>query len=367
MKVLYFGTYEKDYPRNKIFIEGLKKNDVEVIEVNVSIKKNKEYKTNNFIAKNLVLGLKYLFSSIQLLIKGIKIKKFDLIIVGFPSFFDIFPAKIISFFSGKKLVLNPLVSTYNTLIEDRKVIKKNSFTAKLIYQIEKTGLKLSDKIILDTKTHAEYFIEKFKLDKKKFLVIPVGAEEKIFYPRKDRKKDGFFVGFYGTFIPLHGIKYIIKAAKLLEKENIIFEIIGKGQIYLEIKSLAKENSNIKFSKEVGLALLPEKISKFDVCLGIFGETKKASMVIPNKVFQCLAMKKPVITGESKAIKEVFIHKKNIFLCKMADEKSLTEAIIELKKNKALREKISSEGNTLFNEKFTTKKIGIKLKKELEKI
>ncbi len=368
MKILYFGTYEKNYPRNKIFIEGLKKNDVKVIEINVPIKKRKKY-SKNFIIENLSLIIDYFSAYLKLIIKSVKIKNYDLILVGFPSFPDVFLAKIISFFSRKKLVINPLVSIYNTLIEDRKVIKENSITAKIVFYLEKFGLKLSNKIILDTESHINYFTNKFGLNKNKFIKVFVGADETIFYPKKPKENKKFKVGFYGTFIPLHGIKYIIKAVKILEKENIEFEIIGKGQLYVEISNLAKQNniSNIKFFKPVKLEELPGKIARFDVCLGIFGKTEKASNVIPNKVFQCIAMKKPVITRESKAVKEVFSHKENIFFCRMNGEKSLANTIIELKKNKVLRERIALNGYNLFKEKFIIEKIGKELKERLNEI
>ena len=167
---------------------------------------------------------------------------------------------------------------------------------------------------------------------------------------------------------INSSKYNINRIDIKIFEDILFEILGDGQLYNKIRSLAEKYSlkNIKFTEPVKQEELPEKISEFDVCLGVFGKTEKAGNAIPNKVFQCIAMKKPVITEESSAIKEVFSHKENIFLCEAGNGKSLADAIIELKKNRELREKISAEGNRLFNEKFTLKQIGLKLKEELMK-
>ncbi len=45
----------------------------------------------------------------------------------------------------------------------------------------------------------------------------------------------FNVLFWGNYIPLQGIKYIILAAKELEKHSdICFTLIGKGQDYNNI-------------------------------------------------------------------------------------------------------------------------------------
>jgi glycosyltransferase involved in cell wall biosynthesis len=368
MKIMYFGTYDREYPRNKIFIEGLKQNKVEVIEVNAPIKNKKNYETKQFLKNNLALIGGYLIAYFKLLPKIVKAKNYEAIIVGFPSFFDVFLAKIISVLSGKKLYINPLVSVYNTLVEDRKVVKEKSLTAKIIFNTELLGLKLCDKIILDTETHIEYFTKKFGINKKKFCKVFVGADDSVFSPIKTKKNSGFTVGFYGTFIPVQGIEYIIEAARILQNEkDVYFQIVGEGQLYFEIKQLSERYgiTNISFANSVPYNELPKTISDFDVCLGIFGKTEKASMVIPNKVYQCIAMQKPVITGISKASKEVFIHKKNIFFCGMADKKSLAEAILELKKNEKMREQIALQGYDVFRKKFTTKAIGADLKKLVE--
>jgi glycosyltransferase involved in cell wall biosynthesis len=175
--------------------------------------------------------------------------------------------------------------------------------------------------------------------------------------------------FYGKFIPLQGIPYIIKAAKLLEKDrDIEFEIIGSGQLSENIKKLAQEMNiqNVSFIDWVNYRELPAHIQRADICLGIFGNTPKARRGIPIKVYEALSMKKPVITGNSPAAREVFDHKINSILCEMANSKALAESILLLKKDKKLREDIAEAGFQLYQNHFSTKQIAKKFENALNR-
>ena len=100
-------------------------------------------------------------------------------------------------------------------------------------------VKLVDIIILDTNENINYFSKKFYADKTKFRRLFIGSE-KFIVPKKiigNSIGREFIVHFHGYFIPLHGIEHIIKAAKILENERIVFRIIGRGQTYGELKNL----------------------------------------------------------------------------------------------------------------------------------
>ena len=186
--------------------------------------------------------------------------------------------------------------------------------------------------------------------------------------RKDKK---FRVLFYGSFIPGHGIKYILKAAKMLEKEkDIEFLLMGTGQTYDKMVKLSKklQNTNVKFTGWVDFKKLPDYIADADVCLGMFGDhLKKIQRVIGNKIFEIIAMKKPLISGDARAMREAFTNKEDILFCKMDDEKSLADSIMLLKQTPALREKIAENSYNLFKKRFTTKEIGKSVLKVIKEV
>lgn len=348
MNICYFGTYDKNDSRNKVIIDGLRKNNVEVIECHSSIL---SYKYPWVIPLN----------HINLIKKFYVLKRrndFDAVIVGFSmigSFIDIL---LMRFMTRKPVIFNPLVSLYMTLVEDRKMVRHPLLIGILFY-IEKTAYTFSDMIMVDTNQHLMYISRKFKIDKDKIRRIFVGADTSIFYPREVKEQDDVFtVLFFGYHSPLHGVEYIVKATKILEdKRDIKFIIVGTGQVSDQIRELALELKleNISFIEWVDD--LVDLISRVDVCLGIFGNTEKAMYVIPKKAFETLAMKKPLITGRSLAMEEIFLDRENSILCDMANSESLAESIVLLKEDQELRKRISDGGYKLFNNHFTPEKIG----------
>ncbi|OFV67493.1 MAG: group 1 glycosyl transferase [Candidatus Syntrophoarchaeum caldarius] len=349
MKVCYFGNYEQTYTRNRIIIKGLKKNGVDVVECNDRSQ--------------------IFFRYLKLIKKHLSIADYDVMIVG-ESGQPIMPlGKILSKMRKKHLIFDPFISLYDTSVFDKKSVKEGSIKASILYYLDRYSCYLADIVLTDTDQHAKYFNEEFGVPITKMRTVYIGADSDIFYPRDSEKEDDTFkVVFHGSFLPLHGISYIIKAAKLLENEHSIqFEIIGKGQTYDVDLALSKklDVKNIIFKNWMPFKVLPKHIAKADVYLGIFGDTNKAKRVIPNKAYEVIAMKKPLITGDSPAIREAFTNRENVLLCEMANPESLANAILELKDNEKLRENIAKNGYKLYKERFSPEKIGKEMIKIIE--
>lgn len=347
MRILYFGIYDPNYSRNRVLIKGLKVNGVEIIECRVSAKDK----------------LKYL----KLFWRFLKSLKFDLVIVGFPGQEVMFLAR---FLTKKPIIFDAFTSHYGGYILDRQYFSKKSWQTKYYRFLDAWSCKLADLVLLDTQAHIDFFIKEFKLDRKKFLRVFVGTDGDVFYPREASKDaDNFLVHFHGNYIPLQGVEYIIRAAKLLEKEKIVFNLIGNGQTLKNDLKLAKSLSvgNISFINPVPYGELPLFMAKADVCLGIFGDSPKTDLVIPNKIYEAMAMGKAIITADTPAARELLSDGENVLFCRKADAKNLSEKIVKLRDDQELKNKIAENGYRLFKDKLTEKVIGSELVDILKKI
>ena len=345
MRVCYFGSYSRDSLRTVNNILSLRKAGVIVVECWDHSPLPLRY--FNLIRKHA--GLQY-----------------DLMIVGWYGHSVLPLAKIIA---KKPIVLDALIGLYETEVIDRQNIKSTSWRAKFYHYLDKWHFILADVCLSDTDSHINYFCEQYNLKRSKFRRFFVTTNDEFYYPKDRAEGDGIFrVLFEGGYTPLHGIEYIIKAAKLLENnKDIIFELIGTGQTFEEIKSLCKRTNvrNVRFLPWMDYYReLPNYIGRADVCLGIFSKGLKASKVIPTKAVDTLALKKPLITGDSPAAREVFKDHENCVLVPMANPKALAEAILMLKKDEELRKKIADNGYKLFKERLSPEVVGKELKQNL---
>ena len=343
MKVCYFGNYNREYNRNQILIKGLKLNGVEVLECN---------SRKAGLAKYIDLFKKH---------QQFK-NKYDVMVVGFPGYQSMWLAK---FVCRKKIVFDAFSSIYDSMVFDRKKTKQKSPKALYYYLLDYVSCRLADLILLDTQEHIDYFVRQFKISQNKFKKILLGSDDSFMQPRAEVKNnDKFLVHFHGSNIPLQGVNYILGAAKLLEGQNISFNIIGSS-----IKKQYQNNkyTNVSFLDNVTHKDLSKYMSKADVCLGVFGDTDKANRVIANKVFEAMAAKCPIITGRSQASDNFFIDKDDVVLAKMADSQDLADKILLIKNNKELSNKISDNAYQLFQKTSTPKILGRELLNTINEI
>ncbi|MBB6242681.1 glycosyltransferase [Rhodanobacter sp. MP1X3] len=315
MHILCWGTYDTGKPRARILLDGLRSTGVEVEECRADIWRGVTDKSQiRGFRHRLCLGLRWLFSYPRLAWQLGRAARPDVVLIGFPGILDILVAAPICKLRGIPLVWDMFMSLYDTVVEDRQLVRRGGLIARLLHALEGFALRRADLVFLDTQTHARRIETLFKLDPGSVAAIWVGAETEYFHTDPAETTDTRTAGttsdlcvlFYGQFIPLHGIETIVHAARLTRDEPIEWQLIGNGQETDRIKALLAEQAlpKLHWDAWVDYRQLPHCIAAADVCLGIFGTSEKAASVIPNKVFQIVAMGRQLITRDSPAIREM---------------------------------------------------------------
>src|SRR3989344_6336412 len=104
MRILYFGSYDPNYARNRVLIDGLRQNNVEVIECRDDSPGIRKF--INLFKKHRQLKNQY-----------------DVMVVGFLGQQIVPFAKLIT---RKPIIFDSFLSLYDSNVFDRKTVKKGS-------------------------------------------------------------------------------------------------------------------------------------------------------------------------------------------------------------------------------------------------
>lgn len=370
--VCFFGTYDKNYTSNKLMLQGLKDNGVKVVEVNAHIPVTRLDTKKDMNWLNIVTRIwnkKKIFS--EIIKHWSQIKQCDVIYVGYPGHFDVFFAWLLAKFTGAKLIFNPLLIIYTGFAEEQGILNKNSLLGQGIKLAEQTVYKLCDMVFADTPFQKKFLMQDLNVPEKKLRILAIGADDQYYRytPYKnDRKKIN--VVYYGLYSPIHGVEYLIDAANQLKNDkDIVFTMVGNGNTFEKNYQRAKklQLTNVKFFNNTPVEDHPAIIEKADIFLGFLQKHPSVERIIPNKVYQGLALGKVVLTADAPVTRSMFKHKGNMYLVKPADVDALVDALKELKNQPALRKKIAQNGYKLFTENFNPKAVGRQLIEYVQEI
>ncbi len=344
-RLLWFGFYDLGFPRTRLLHAELRKRGLLVEACHVDARRVK----GKFWAL-----LRFAWS--------FRAKAYDAIVVGYPGANAVWLAKCLF---RAPIVYDAGFSVYQSEVEDRQSCKPRSLRAAGLYAMEWLALRWADVVILDTRAHIEYFCSLFKLPPEKFFTLPIGVDTEIFRVRQAAPDDGIFtVLFYGSFIPLHGVETILEAAaRLRDRADIRFRLIGNGQTAPEMRRLAEARAltNVTFTgtlpqnSDEGPSVLGE-IRHADVLLGIFGQGRKAQMQVPLKVFEAMACGKPIITADTPAVRELFLADRDLGVVSSGDGPALATAILRLKADPSLRASLAIRGHEVFEARFRPERV-----------
>lgn len=366
MKVCYFGTYRKEYSRNKIMIAALEKAGIEVIQCHVKLWHGIQDRVDAVEGgwKKPDFWWRVVKAYLVLIWRFQKVGDFDILMVGYPGQFDVFLAKIFAILKRKPLVWDVFMSIY-LIAKERDLIENHKFIIFLIRCIEHIALRLPNLLIQDTIDYVIWFEKEYKVSRKRFILVPTGADDRIFKPHtipKNSVGEKFVILYYGSFIPNHGVMKIAEAIKQLKnRKEIRFRFIGEGPEKSNFQSYIKREllDNVEIIGWMSQMDLINQINRADICLGAFGNTPQSLMTIQNKIFECMAMGKPVITGDSPAIR-TGLPPETVILCSRENVTELSKAIINLTNDHKMLNKLSVNSFEVYNKYFSLKRLGEKL-------
>jgi glycosyltransferase involved in cell wall biosynthesis len=373
LRVCYFGTYRATYPRNRLNIERLRLNGVEVVECHAALWKGMEDREQVAGGGWLKPGfwLRGISAYLRLIWRYLHVGRYDVLVVGYPGQPDIPLARLLTWLSRKPLVYDVMMSIY-LIAQERGLEQSSSFSLQLIRSIERLACRLPDRLIIDTPEYSRWYQDNYHIPPEKIRLLPLGADDRLFKPLDCHEKDDsiFLCLYYGTFIHNHAPGVIVEAARLLAGDPTIrFEMIGRGPEREKTVALANSYglANLTFIEWMEVDELVQRAACVDVILGTFGVTPQALMTMQHKIHEGLAMAKPVINGESPVMSSTLQHGETIYLCERQNPRALADGILTLRDDKQLRLRLARQGHEFYQANLTFEIIGRKLAGYLEEL
>ena len=190
----------------------------------------------------------------------------------------------------------------------------------------------SDKVILVVDEARKRFENVFS-DNKFVIVSNTERPEDWEYSDLERPKDKLIISYIGEIGPYRGIDTVLKGMSYLD-ENYLLYIVGvdkKKPYYEIINSLKNENNknNIILEEWIPFNKVQEYINRSHICLVPHNKSEFTETTIPHKLFQYMAMKRPVLVSDVSPLKRIVHETKAGEVFKAGDPRSFAQKIKDI--------------------------------------
>lgn len=265
------------------------------------------------IIKRLLNYFSFVFSSLFYGLR--KLERKDVLMVESPPLFLGISAYLLSKAKHAKMVFN--VSDLWPESAEKLNIISNKFLLRMATHLEEFCYKKASLISGQTQGICRNIQQRFP--NKKVFWLKNGVDIKFYdidkqitpHFRKDNnfQKDDFIL-FYGGIIGYaQGLEVILSAANILrDKENIKFVLLGNGPEKERLLTMKKDLSlnNVFFYDAVPKSQMQEIIIETNATIVPLKRLDLFKGAIPSKIFENLALKRPIILGVEGEAKELFI-------------------------------------------------------------
>ncbi len=210
----------------------------------------------------------------------------------------------------------------------------------------------------------EYLKKYPEIEPEQIFVAYDGADliENITAKEKDQKAlrgrlNAFNVGYAGSMLPGKGVELISRIAALRPEYD--FHILGGTAKQVQKLETHNKHPNIYFYGFKEHAQVPSYLKAFDICIAPYQHRalirtgrNVSRWMSPMKIFEYMAVEKPIIASRMPIIEEILEHNHNAVLLPAAKEEIRAETIDELKENEEKRKRLAHNAYDCLKDRYT---------------
>lgn len=251
--------------------------------------------------------LNYLSYMVSAVWAGLWVKRPDVIVATSPQFFCGWAGVILSFVRRRPFVLE-IRDIWPESIETVGAIRFRP-VLRCLQLLERWMYRAADHIVTVGEGYRRNILKKVDIPDR-ISVIPNGVDLERFQPRppdeelrRRWKGEGKFVCAYvGTIGMAHGLDVVLEAAETLRsqsRDDVVFWLVGEGARRAELEAEAKRrglDDRVVFTGRLPKEEMPRVLASADAYLVHLRKSELFETVIPSKIFEMMAMGKPIIMG-----------------------------------------------------------------------
>ncbi len=223
---------------------------------------------------------------------------------------------------------------------------------KLAQKIEKRIFQDSDAIMV-VSNHLKEKIAEMGVGEDKIHVVPNAVDVNKFNPNSVSNTDiierfeivnKFILGFVGSLVKWHNFEFLISAFKEIVNKsgnNIILMLVGDGPMRKDIEQLITDNGLVKHIILTGRVThkdIPKYIKSMDICIIPHSNEFRS----PIKMFEYMAMEKPVVAPNIGPIGDIIQDGRNGVIFELGNKESFKKVVFGLIANPGKRTAIGIE-------------------------
>ncbi len=250
--------------------------------------------------------------------------KTDLIIATSPQFFTAISGRMLSLFKRIPWVME-VRDLWPDSIAAVGSMSKSSIPFKILKKIEHHLYLSASKIVVVTDSFKKYIIKEHQIKPEKVGVFKNGViinnlkkpklNDVIALKESLGLENKTVISYIGTHGLAHGLKFILESISKISNPDIHFLFIGDGA---EKQNLIKHSKtlhskNFTFHDSVTKSDIPLYLEMSDFSLVNLKKSDEFKNVIPSKIFENIAMYKPILLGVEGESKEL-IDKYEVGVC-----------------------------------------------------
>lgn len=239
--------------------------------------------------------------------------------------------------------------------------------------LERRLYAAADHIVTVGAGYREKLVER-GVERSRVDVIPNGVDLALFLPDANgRGGDGpgvrtrhalgdrFVLAYLGTIGMGCGLDVALRAARQLRdagRDDVRFLLVGDGAIREELESRARAEGldAVVFTGRRPKTEMPDYLAAADACLVHLTRTPLFTTVLPSKIFEAAAMRKPIVLGV-EGFAATLVSEADAGLCiEPENERELLAAVDRLAADPALARRLGESGFASIGTRYTYERL-----------